>query len=72
MQEHSQEARDRLWKLLSPLLAAQQHGRITAFRAFKAVRPRITIAFEDLGLVLHDGMTILSGVTGKFEHSKVR
>lgn len=41
------------------------------FRAFKAVRPRLALQFEGLGLELHDGRTILSDITGRFEHSRV-
>ncbi|RMZ54405.1 hypothetical protein APUTEX25_001981, partial [Auxenochlorella protothecoides] len=63
-QLHTQEARDRLWKLLNPLGEG-------SFRAFNSIRPRLHIEFRNLGLELHDGRTILSGVTGRFEHSKV-
>lgn len=67
----TQAARERLWKLLNPLFASQQLSKSHAFRAFKAVRPKINLEFEDLGLVLHDGVPILSGITGKFYHSRV-
>jgi ABC-type multidrug transport system ATPase subunit len=67
----TQAARERLWKLLNPLFASQQYSKSQAFRAFKAVRPKLNLEFEDLGLTLHDGLPILSGVTGKFSHSRV-
>ena len=67
----TQAARERLWKLLTPLLASHHHSKTQAFRAFKTIRPKITIDFEDLGLTLHDGTPILSGVSGTFAHSRV-
>lgn len=67
----TQLARERLWKLLTPLLASQHHSKIQSFRAFKAIRPKITLEFENLGLTLHDGTPILSGVSGSFTHSRV-
>ena len=67
----TQIARERLWKLLNPLFASQQHSKSQAFRAFKAIRPKITIEFDNLGLTLHDGHSILSGVSGCFTHSRV-
>lgn len=67
----TQAARERLWKLLNPLFASQQHSKSQAFRAFKVIRPKITIEFENLGLTLNDGHNILSGVSGKFVHSRV-
>ncbi|GAB4822174.1 hypothetical protein N2152v2_009220 [Parachlorella kessleri] len=45
--------------------------RQPSFQAIKAIRPRLTLDFHNLGLVLSDGSTILSGVTGRFAHSKV-
>ncbi|KAL6769007.1 hypothetical protein ACKKBF_B17105 [Auxenochlorella protothecoides x Auxenochlorella symbiontica] len=70
-QLHTQEARDRLWKLLNPLFAPHHRRGEGSFRAFNSIRPRLHIEFRNLGLELHDGRTILSGVTGRFEHSKV-
>jgi ABC-type multidrug transport system ATPase subunit len=67
----TQAARERLWKLLNPLFASQQHSKSQAFRAFKAIRPKITIEFDNLGLTLRDGHSILSGVSGRFTHSRV-
>ena len=67
----TQTARERLWKLLNPLFASQQHSKSQAFRAFKVIRPKITVEFENLGLTLRDGHSILSGVSGKFVHSRV-
>jgi ABC-type transport system involved in cytochrome bd biosynthesis fused ATPase/permease subunit len=67
----TQAARERLWKLLNPLFASQQHSKSHAFRAFKVIRPKINIEFEDLGLTLHDKTPILSGVSGRFAHSRV-
>lgn len=67
----TQAARERLWKLLNPLFASQQLSKSLSFRAFKAVRPKINLEFEDLGLTLNDGVPILSGITGKFCHSRV-
>ena len=40
--------------------------RAQPFRAFKGVRPRLTLQFEDVGLTLNDGRSILSGVTGRW------
>jgi len=66
----TQSARERLWKLLNPLLASNS-VKAKSFRAFKAIRPKITLEFEDMGLTLHGGKTILSGVSGAFHHSRV-
>ncbi|PRW59962.1 white-brown complex 30 [Chlorella sorokiniana] len=63
-----QEAQDRLWRVLHPLLAP---GAGQSFRAFKAIRPRLTLEFEGLGLELPDGRSILHDVTGRFEHSRL-
>ena len=41
--------------------------RTQSFRAFRGVRPRLTLQFEGLGLELHDGRTILAAVTGRWE-----
>ena len=38
-----------------------------SFRAFKAIRPRLTLQFEGLGLELPDGRSILNDVTGRWE-----
>lgn len=38
-----------------------------SFRAFKAIRPRLTLQFEGLGLELPDGRSILHDVTGRWE-----
>ena len=35
------------------------------------MRPKIRLRFEDIGLRLADGTTILQGVTGRFHHSAV-
>ena len=35
-------------------------------KAFRGVRPRLTLQFEGLGLRLHDGRSILAGVTGRW------
>lgn len=67
----TQAARERLWKLLTPMFSSQLHSKSQAFRAFKTIRPKITIDFEDLGLTLHDGNPILTGVSGRFCHSRV-
>jgi len=40
-------------------------------QAFGTIRPRISLRFEECGLHLKDGRSILSGVTGYFGHSKV-
>lgn len=68
---HTQEARDRLWRLLDPLLAPHHRRSKGSFRAFSSIRPRLHVEFRELGLTLHDGRTILAGITGRFEHSKV-
>lgn len=67
----TQEARERLWKLLTPLFAPRGSSRTQGFRAFKAIRPKLNIEFEDLGLTLYDGTPILCSVSGKFPHSRV-
>lgn len=67
----TQSAKERLWKLLNPLFASQQHSKSQAFRAFKVIRPKINVQFENLGLTLHDGTPILSDVSGRFNHSRV-
>lgn len=67
--QRTQVARERLWKMLNPIFASHHHS--TSFRAFKSIRPKLDLEYTNLGLTLHDGTTILSGVTGKFEHSRV-
>ena len=39
--------------------------RQPSFQAIKAIRPRLTLDFHNLGLTLSDGSTIISGVTGR-------
>ena len=65
-----QSAKERLWKLLNPLLASNC-GKPKSFRAFRAIRPKITFEFENMGLTLRGGKNILSGVTGSFHHSRI-
>eukprot|EP00889_Picochlorum_renovo_P008336 jgi/Picre1/35366/NNA_002828.t1 len=66
----TQAARERLWKLLNPLLASN-HTKTKSFRAFRAIRPKITFEFSNMGLTLRGGKNILSGVTGSFHHSRI-
>ncbi|KAL4458314.1 hypothetical protein ABPG75_013179 [Micractinium tetrahymenae] len=67
-----QEAQERLWKVLHPLLGRGGSGTARrSFRALRAVRPRLTVEFIGLGMELPDGRSILSGVTGRFAHSRV-
>lgn len=35
-------------------------------RAFKTIRPKLSIEFQGLGLTLNDGSVILSNVTGRW------
>ncbi len=46
-------------------LALHACGCRQSFRAFKAIRPRLTLQFEGLGLELPDGRSILNDVTGR-------
>lgn len=39
--------------------------RSRGFRAFKGIRPRLNIEFQNLGLKLLDGTSIIEGVTGR-------
>ena len=66
----TQAARERLWKLLNPLLASN-HSKAKSFRAFRAIRPKITFEFSNMGLTLRGGKAILSGVSGSFHHSRI-
>lgn len=66
-----QAAQDKLQQLVAPLLSLHDPYTL-AFNAFGAIRPRITLRFEELGVQLRDGLTILDGVTGRFSHSTVR
>ena len=66
----TQSAKERLWKLLNPLLASNSL-KSKSFRAFKAIRPKITFEFSGMGLTLRGGKTILSGVSGSFHHSRI-
>eukprot|EP00884_Botryococcus_braunii_P009426 jgi/Botrbrau1/18485/Bobra.0072s0065.1 len=65
-----QAAQDKLQQLVAPLLALHDPYTL-AFNAFGAIRPRITLRFEEMGVRLRDGAVILDGVTGRFSHSTV-
>ena len=66
-----QAAKDKLQQLVAPLLCLHDPQAL-AFKAFGTIRPRISLRFEECGLRLRDGRTILSSVTGYFGHSKAR
>ncbi len=66
----TQSAKERLWKLLNPLLASNS-SKSKSFRAFRAIRPKITFEFTNMGLTLRGGKSILSGVSGSFHHSRI-
>ena len=70
-----QGAKDKLRRLVAPLLGITTGGvgggpSAMAFKAFAAIRPRISLRFEDVGVTLRNGSVILQGVTGRFSHSK--
>lgn len=65
-----QGAKDKLQQLVAPLLCLRDPQAL-AVRAFGPIRPRISLRFEECGVCLRDGRSILSGVTGYFGHSKV-
>jgi hypothetical protein len=65
-----QAAQDKLQQLVAPLLALHDPYSL-AFQTFGAIRPRITLRFEEMGVRLRDGAVILDGVTGRFSHSTV-
>lgn len=65
-----QGAKDKLQQLVAPLLCLHDPQAL-AFKAFGNIRPRISLRFEECGLLLSDGRSVLSGVTGYFGHSKV-
>jgi hypothetical protein len=65
-----QAAQDKLQRLVAPLLALHDPQTL-AFNAFGAIRPRITLRFEEMGVRLRDGTVVLAGVTGRFSHSTV-
>ena len=65
-----QGARDKLQQIIAPILSMHDPQSL-AIQAFGNIRPRISLRFEELGLSLKDGRTVLSGVTGYFGHSKV-
>ena len=65
-----QGAKVKLQQMMAPLI--QLHSsQALAFQAFGTIRPRISLRFEECGLKLRDGRSVLSGVTGYFGHSKV-
>lgn len=65
-----QAAKDKLQQLVAPLLSLHD-PRTLAFKAFGTIRPRISLRFEECGLLLRDRRAVLSGVTGYFGHSRV-
>ena len=71
-----QGAKDKLRRLVAPLLGATAAGggpsAVLAFKAFGAIRPRISLRFEGVGVTLRNGTAVLQGVTGRFSHSKAR
>ena len=70
-----QGAKDKLRRLVAPLLGITTAGggpSVLAFKAFGAIRPRISLRFEGVGVTLRNGTVVLQGVTGRFSHSKAR
>lgn len=65
-----QGAKDKLQQIVAPILSYHDPQAL-AIQAFGNIRPRISLRFEELGLTLKDGRSVLSGVTGYFGHSKV-
>ena len=65
-----QTAKEKLRKLVAPL-STTPPGGAAGVQAMGAVRPRISVSFEGLGVALPDGTPVLNGVTGRFSHSKV-
>ena len=65
-----QGAKDKIQQIVAPILS-HHDPQALAIQAFGNIRPRISLRFEELGLTLKDGRSILSGVTGYFGHSKV-
>lgn len=65
-----QAAKVKLQQMMAPLIRMRD-SQALAFQAFGTIRPRISLRFEECGLKLRDGRSILSGVTGYFGHSKV-
>lgn len=67
-----QGAKEKLRRLVAPLLGVAGQGSSLAFKAFSSIRPRISLRFEGIGVTLRDGTVILDSVNGHFSHSKVR
>ena len=70
------EHRERLAALIQPLLGSTSQNPLYSakqahLKLFKSIRPLLSIKFTQLGLMLKDGSSILSGVTGEFKHSKL-
>jgi hypothetical protein len=65
-----QGAKDKLRRLVAPLLGLTGPSSRRAFKAFSTIRPRISLRFEGMGVTLRDGTVILEGVNGHFSHSK--
>jgi ABC-type lipoprotein export system ATPase subunit len=67
------ENRERVAILIQPLLNpnAQYNAKVAHLKLFRNIQPLISIKFTQLGLTLKDGSSILSGVTGEFQHSKL-
>ena len=74
LQQHwvlqKQQAKEKLHKLVAPLLLMHDPDHLT-FKAFGAIRPKLNVSFDSVGVTLRDGTVILQGVTGHFDHSKV-
>ncbi|KAK9908170.1 hypothetical protein WJX75_003729 [Coccomyxa subellipsoidea] len=66
-----QGAKEKLRRLVAPLLGVAGQGSSLAFKAFSSIRPRISLRFEGIGVTLRDGTVILDSVNGHFSHSKV-
>ncbi|BDA44911.1 probable broad substrate specificity ATP-binding cassette transporter at N-terminal half [Coccomyxa sp. Obi] len=66
-----QSAKEKLRRLVAPLLGVAGQGSSLAFKAFSSIRPRISLRFEGIGVTLRDGTVILDSVNGHFSHSKV-
>ena len=65
-----QQAKEKLHKLVAPLLAMHNADQLS-LQALGAIQPKLSLSFSEVGATLKDGTIILQGVTGHFNNAKV-
>ena len=69
--KEQRDRRERLATAVAPLLGPKYDKKAEHIKLFQDIQPRLTIRFNNLGLKLKDGSSVLSGVTGEFRHSRL-